>query len=227
MAKNPLDVILGDIQSVNKRSLDVYKGIYGFARRNARKAATTAALANIGTVSVPASIYLSNVMQRSGGGARPSSQRSYSSMKPGAAKTRTGKGGAIVGSTVGGGTQKKTPTGGAQYIGSTVGGNRGGRTTPATQPKPKTSQSRTTTGSATKTNPRSNRTALVKERLRLAEERAARGDVAGAAAFANAALTIQKKGKGTAQSMRRVEKVATTYQQAASAGRKPIKRRKG
>lgn len=230
MAKNPLDVILGDIQSLNKRSLDVYKGAYSFARKNARSAATKYALGTIGTVSTPGAVYLSDVLRRSGGAGRPATNRSYSSMKPGSERVRTGPKGTIVGSTVGGGAKKKTPTGGASYVGTTVGGNRGGRTTPPTQPKPSTpsSQSQRTRSSATKGGPsKINRTAMVQERLRKAEKRAARGDVVGAAAFANAALAIQRKGKGTTASMRRVENVANTYSQKAAAARPTVKRKKG
>lgn len=229
MAKNPLDVILGDIQSLNKRSLDVYKGAYKFARSNARSAAKAYALGNIGTLSAPAAIYLSNVLQRSGGGSRPATNRSYSSMKPGSEKVRSGPKGAIVGSSVGGGSQRKTPTGGAPYIGSTVGGNTGRRQTPSTPAKPSAPSGdgkRNRSGAkAVKAAP--NRTAMVKKRLQLAEQRAARGDVAGAAAYANAALAIQRKGKGTAASMRRVENVASAYSQKAAAGRPTVKRKKG
>lgn len=152
-----------------------------------------------------------------------STRQKYSGMKPGAEKVRTGPGGAYVGSGMGAKARPKTD---GNYVGSTVGGNTGSRN-PSSTPTPTARAAQRQRSGAVKSKPKIKRTALVKQRLRLAEERAARGDVAGAAAYANAALNIQKKGKGTAQSMRRVQRVATTYQQAASAGKKPIKRKKG
>lgn len=59
------------------------------------------------------------------------------------------------------------------------------------------------------------RTAAVQKRLSLAAEEAAKGNSAAAAAYANAALNIQKKGKGSAASMKKVQKAAAAYAKAA------------
>jgi len=59
------------------------------------------------------------------------------------------------------------------------------------------------------------RTAAVQKRLGLAAEEAAKGNLAAAAAYANAALNIQKKGKGSAASMKKVQKTAAAYAKAA------------
>lgn len=59
------------------------------------------------------------------------------------------------------------------------------------------------------------RTYAVQKRLGDAAEAAAAGNFAAAAAYANAALNIQKKGKGSAASMKKVQKVAAAYAKAA------------
>jgi hypothetical protein len=56
---------------------------------------------------------------------------------------------------------------------------------------------------------------MVKERLRLAEDAARSGNVAAAANYAAAARDIQRKGKGSAKSMKRVTRVAGAYSKAA------------
>lgn len=96
--------------------------------------------------------------------------------------------------------------------------------TPSSPRKPATqapTTQRTTSRSGSKGSGTSKRTRMVQTRLKRAQARAAVGDVQGAANFAAAALKLQQGGKGSAKSLKRVERVAGSYSKAA--GRSAIR----
>lgn len=151
-----------------------------------------------------------------------STRQSYSGMKVGAEKVRTGPNGAYVGSGMG--AKARPKTGGGAYVGSTVGGNTGSRKTPAAPSGPSGGGGG---GKPRQAGPSKKqvqaRRAAITELLKNAETAAAAGNIQAAANFSAAALNRQKAGKGSAASMKRVTKVAQAYSTAA--GRKKIENR--
>lgn len=93
------------------------------------------------------------------------------------------------------------------------------RPVPVSKPKPKPSPGSGGGAGRPRGGGTSKRTRMVQQRLRLAEQRAARGDVQGAANYAAAALTLQRGGRGTAKSTKRVAKVAGSYSKKAGRSR--------
>jgi hypothetical protein len=200
------------LQQVAARNAARTKNLHGKGGLVASKGAiTVTAVAGAGTLlALPAS-----KMSKTSG---TSTRQKYSSMKPGAEKVRTGPGKSYVGSTVG-----ARPTGTPMSNRSATSGTvsaaiKQGRAQGPTKSQPTKTQpsqrkgdsSRKSTGGG-----QSRRTKMVAERLRLAEDAARSGNVVAAANYAKAAANIQKKGQGSAKSMKRVQRVARTYSRAA------------
>lgn len=236
--KSPLDVILGDVRKITStakstlgKTSSTAVSTWGSIGRSIPNVAQGAARKYAYVVNPAAMSYTESVLRRSRkSAAREATQRSYTppkksfpkisratqtpSAQPGVEAAR--RRGAVSGSVTSARTAGKT-AGPAKSLPKQMQSYGAPRPTSKPRSSGKGGKAASTGGGQVpgRRPGTSARTALVQKRLALAAEEAAKGNTAAAAAYANAAVNIQKKGKGSAASMKKVQKAAAAYAKAA------------